>query len=69
MNALQRARAFLGFTQGEMAHALGVSLATYQRREALADDYVPRTERAYAEALVAGAAIEYVFGEEDAAHE
>ena len=43
-NALKRARAFLGFTQPEMARAIGISLATYQRREALAEEYVPRAE-------------------------
>ena len=43
-NALRRARAFLGYNQAEMAYAIGVSLATYQRREALAEEYVPLAE-------------------------
>ena len=45
-NALKRARAFLRFTQPEMARAIGISLATYQRREALAEEYVKRGESA-----------------------
>ena len=43
-NALKRARTFLGFTQPQMANAIGISLATYQRREALAEEYLPRAE-------------------------
>ena len=43
-NALKRARAFLGFTQTEMAAAMGLSLATLQRREALAEEYLPCAE-------------------------
>lgn len=44
-NALVRARTFLAWTQDEMAHALGLSTRTYQRREALADEAVPKAER------------------------
>lgn len=44
MNALKRARTFLGYTQKEMADAIGVSARTYQRREALAEEYVPKLE-------------------------
>lgn len=43
-NALRRAQAFLGFTQDEMAAAMGVSIATYQRRVALAEEYIPLAE-------------------------
>lgn len=50
-NALRRARAFLGYTQVTMAEALGLSLATYQRREALAEEAIPRAEALAMEVL------------------
>ena len=50
-NALKRARAFLGLTQTDMATAMGLSLATLQRREALAEEYVPLAEGTHARAL------------------
>ena len=50
-NALRRARAFLGYTQTDMATAMGLSLATLQRREALAEEYVPLAEGTHARAL------------------
>ena len=50
-NALRRARAFLGHTQTEMAAAMGLSLATLQRREALAEEYVPLAEGTHAREL------------------
>ena len=50
-NALKRARAFLGFTQPEMACAIGISLATYQRREALAEEYIPLAEGTHVRCL------------------
>lgn len=43
-NALRRAQAFLGYTQEEMARAMGISIATYQRRVALAEEYIPLAE-------------------------
>ena len=43
-NALKRARAYLGYTQTQMAAAMGVSLATLQRRETLAEEYIPVAE-------------------------
>ena len=46
-NSLKRARAFLGYTQTQMAAAMGVSLATYQRREALAEEHVRVTEASH----------------------
>ena len=55
MNSLQRARVYLGYTQPQMAEALGISRATYQRRERLADDYIKPPERLYVAALVAEA--------------
>ena len=61
VNALKRTRKFLGFTQGQMASALGVSRATYQRRERLAEDYVTTPERVYVEGLVGAKAVEDVF--------
>lgn len=56
-NALRRARAFLGYTQDEMAQALGLSLSTYQRRERLGDDYLPISEATHASVLVAYEAV------------
>ena len=50
-NALRRAQAFLGFTQDEMAHAMGVSIATYQRRVALAEEYIPLAEGTHVRCL------------------
>lgn len=41
MNPLKRARAFLGLTPLQMASDLGISLRTYQRREALAEEALP----------------------------
>ena len=49
-NALKRARSFLSFTQEEMATFLGVSIATYQRREALAEEHIPKAEAFMVEA-------------------
>ena len=46
-NALRRARAFLGYTQSQMAAACGMSLATLQRREALAEEHVRVTEESH----------------------
>ena len=43
-NALRRARTYLGYTQTQMATAMDVSLATFQRREALAEEYIPMVE-------------------------
>lgn len=54
-NALRRARAFLGYTQTQMAAAMGVSLATYQRREALAEEHVRVTEESHVLRLLDGA--------------
>ena len=50
-NALKRARSFLGFTQDAMAHACGLSLATYQRREALAEEWIPKAEATHVRVL------------------
>jgi DNA-binding XRE family transcriptional regulator len=65
MNPLTRARAFLGYTQEEMARALGISRATYQRREAMGEDYATEpsitTERTHVKVLVAQEAVERVF--------
>lgn len=72
-NALKRARAFLGYTQEQMATACGLSLATYQRREALAEEYVPIAEATHVRELTREAALrvldmaeeaEYVPGED-----
>lgn len=52
MNALVRARNFLGLTQREMARALGLSPRTLQRREALAEREIPKMERARAREIV-----------------
>ena len=46
-NALRRARAFLGYNQTRMAEACGMSLATYQRREALAEEYIKVAENSH----------------------
>lgn len=54
-NALRRAREFLGYTQPTMAELLGVSLATYQRREALAEEHIPKAEGFLAEAILSEA--------------
>lgn len=56
-NALKRARRFLGYNQSKMAEAMGVSLATYQRRERLAEEYVPIAEATHARSLVKDAAL------------
>ena len=50
-NALRRAQAFLGFTQDEMAAAMGISIATYQRRVALAEEYIPLAEGTHVRCL------------------
>ena len=50
-NSLKRARAFLGYNQEQMAASMGLSLATYQRREALAEAYVPLAEGTHAREL------------------
>lgn len=52
MNILARARRLLGLTQEEMADAIGVSRRTYQRRERLADAFVPVGDAAAARARV-----------------
>ena len=62
MNPLTRARAFLGFTQAQMADALGMSRATYQRRETLAEDAIPVGEVRASERIVGEWAILKVFG-------
>ena len=54
-NALKRARAFLGYTQTEMATACGMSLATFQRREALAEEHVKVVEESHVMRLLDGA--------------
>ena len=46
-NALKRARAFLGYTQTQMAAACGMSLATFQRREALAEEHCKVVETSH----------------------
>jgi transcriptional regulator with XRE-family HTH domain len=51
-NILARARTLLGLTQEEMADAIGVSRRTYQRREKLADAFVPVGDAAAARASV-----------------
>jgi len=61
-NPLRRARAFLGLTQEDMAQAWGVSRSTYQRREALAEEYVKPADDTHARVLVARKTLEAVFG-------
>jgi hypothetical protein len=51
-NALREARRFLGYTQPQMAEFLDVSLATYQRREAMAEEHIPGPEGFQVEAMV-----------------
>ena len=65
-NALKRARAFLGFTQAQTAVALDMSLATYQRREALAEEYVPRGEAALMRELTKDHALKILDDAEEA---
>lgn len=67
MNALERARRYLGWTQAQMADALDISRATYQRRERLAEEYVTAAEDVYVRMLVGAKAMEDVFrgGEDD----
>jgi len=56
MNILAKARAILGVTQEEMADRLGISRRTYQRRERIADEFVPRGDVALAREAVFDAA-------------
>lgn len=63
-NPLRRARTRLGLTQEEMARALRLSRSTYQRREALGDEYIPFAEKAAARALVHAEVDVEIFGEE-----
>lgn len=51
-NALRRARAWLGYTQAQMASEMGVSLATYQRREALAQEHVRVVEASHVQVML-----------------
>lgn len=65
-NMFTRALAFLGFTQAQMAEALGMSRATYQRRERLVDADLPLAERTHVKGVVATCVLKVVFDEEDA---
>ena len=65
-NALRRAQAFLGYTQDEMAAAMGISIATYQRRVALAEEYIPLAEGTHVRCLTKRRALD-VFDAAEAA--
>ena len=63
-NPLVRIRTLLGVTQEAMADAIGISLRTYQRREALGDMYddIPFREIAAASTIAHATLDEAIYG-------